>query len=315
LVTGADGYIGSRLIGFLAGTPGPKVRAIVRRPAPYLPQPVDVVTADLLGGTGESVLTETCAGVDVVIHLAGANEIMAGRDPERSMSDTVRLTERVTRVASRAGVGRIIYLSTVHVYGALMIPGAVLKEDQPPQPRHPYAIARLASEHIVNAASDNAVILRLTNSVGAPAAVAVDRWSLVANDLCRQAVTGGELRLRTSGVQWRDFIALADVCDILATAAGLSAAAAYPPGTYNVGTGVPRTVRQLAVLIQDRTDAITGTRPALIAPDPEPDPPGPYVVSTERLTDAGRSSATPISAAVDETISFCLAHRDELGVT
>ena len=312
-VTGASGYVGSRLIKFLSGTPGLAIRAIVRRPAGYLPEHVETVTVDLLEETTEPVLAEACEGVDTVIHLAGANEVVAARDPGRTISDTVRLTERVSRIASGAGVDRIVYLSTVHVYGALMVPGAVLTEDQAPQPRHPYAIARLASEHIITAENDNAVVFRLTNSVGAPASVAVERWSLVANDLCRQAATTGELRLRTSGVQWRDFVALADVCAIVASAAGTAANATLPPGTYNLGLGVPCTVRQLAELIQGRVADRIGAPVPLIAPEPELDPPGPYRVSTDRLNNAGWDAETSIRDAVDETVGFCLAHRDQLG--
>jgi UDP-glucose 4-epimerase len=39
----------------------------------------------------------------------------------------------------------------------------------------------------------------------------VNRWTLVFNDLCRQAVTSGTIVLRSSGQQHRDFISLHDV--------------------------------------------------------------------------------------------------------
>ena len=52
------------------------------------------------------------------------------------------------------------------------------------------------------------MILRLTNAVGAPADPSVDRWSLVANDLCPPGRADGRLALRSAGVQWRDFVAL-----------------------------------------------------------------------------------------------------------
>ena len=94
----------------------------------------------------------------------------------------------VEAVADSA-VKRLVYMSTVHVYGERMTGGATLTEDMRPEPRAPYAIARLASEHLAAALSRKGievVVLRLTNSMGAPAHPAVDRWTLVANDLCRQ---------------------------------------------------------------------------------------------------------------------------------
>ena len=62
------------------------------------------------------------------------------------------------------------------------------------------------------AASTSSSCSGSSNAVGrAGCADAVDRWTLVANDLCRQAVTTGALALRTTGTQWRDFVALDDV--------------------------------------------------------------------------------------------------------
>ena len=53
------------------------------------------------------------------------------------------------------------------------------------------------------------VVLRLTNSIGALVAPSVNRWTLLANDLCRQAaLTGRGLVSQTHGCQWRDFVAL-----------------------------------------------------------------------------------------------------------
>jgi hypothetical protein len=56
----------------------------------------------------------------------------------------------------------------------------------------------------------------------------------------------------------------------------------------------------------------TGWRPALDAPPPPPDPPGPYHVSVRRLADCGVAARSSLRAAVDETVSFCLEHRGEL---
>jgi UDP-glucose 4-epimerase len=189
-----------------------------------------------------------------------------------------------------------------------MVPGALLTEDTTPEPRHPYAIARLTSEHQLASSVPQPVIFRLTNSVGAPVSPAVDRWSLVANDLCRQGATTGRLELRTSGTQWRDFVSLTDVCTILAAAAGVTSKATepLPSGTYNLGSGRSWTVRQLARLVQDGLEAATGHRPPLTAPDAEPDPPGPYAVSTDRLDRTGWKVTTPLERAVEETLMFCL---------
>lgn len=301
-VTGANGYVGGRLVATLAQRPDVTVRAFVRRPTPWL----DVEQRPLA--------EPDFAGCAAVVHLAGPNEVTASVDPDGALASTASCTRAVADAAAAAGVARLVYASTVHVYGAALVPGSVVDESTAPAPRHPYAIARLAAEHVAaSILGDRLVVLRLTNGVGAPADASVNRWSLVANDLCRQAVRTGELRLKTSGLQWRDFVPMADVCDALAGIATGSLAVA--PGTYNLGLGRPTTVRSLADAIADVFAARTGTRPPVVAPRPVPGevPPAPYRVDVGRLAAAGFTPGGDLCAALDETAAFCLDHRRALG--
>ena len=310
LITGAGGYVGGRLVTTLSQE-GVQASALVREPARWLsiPQTVcDLCTVDA------AQLAAACAGVDAVVHLAGEDEVVAARMPEVALAVTVLASERLAVACRTAGVPRIVYVSTVHVYGERMRPGATLEEDMRPEPRSAYAISRLASEHVAATLAAEAyelVILRLTNSVGAPADAGVDRWSLVANDLARQGALEGRLALRSAGVQWRDFVALTDVCDAIVAACEPDGSR-IPHGTYNLGSGRPVTVLELAGLVQDAFADRTGERPALHAPCPPPDPPGPYHVSVAGLAAHGIVARRSLREAVQETVDFCLDNREEL---
>lgn len=309
LITGAGGYIGGRLAATLARG-GSAVRGFSRDPAPWLGIPETI--GDLCTASAQEIAT-ACAGCDAVVHLAGEDELVAAREPERALGGTVLAAQRLAAACRTAGVPRLVYLSTVHVYGARMAPEAVLDETLRAEPRSAYAISRLACEHALAAAlgTDTAfVVLRLTNSVGAPADVGVDRWSLVTNDLARQGACEGRLTLHSHGAQWRDFVALGDACTVIAAACHSGALA---PGTYNLASGVPRTVRELAGLVQDAFAAQTGRRPPLIAPAPPTDAPAPYRVAPDRLAAAGLAPGADLGPAVAETVDFCLANRDHLG--
>lgn len=154
------------------------------------------------------------------------------------------------------------------------------------------------------------MVLRLSNTVGAPYDPRVDRWTIVANDLCRQGSLTNELRLRSSGVQWRDFVSLRDVCGALTAAS--EPEGPLPPGTYNLASGHPLTVRELAHMIQRSFERQTGSRPELHAPPPSGEPPGAYHVSVQRAAEHGLQLSAPLHDAVDETVRFCLDHRDRL---
>lgn len=306
LVTGAGGYVGGGLVQSLTAA-GWEVHALVREEAPFLD--VRQTVAEL--GHDRAAAAPAFQGVDAVVHLAGENEIEAARSPAASLASTVLATENVVENAAAAGVARLVYMSTVHVYGGRMVEGATLTEDLRPEPAATYAISRLASEHLASSlrSRDGVVVLRLTNSVGPPANAEVDRWTLVTNDLCRQGALTGRLELRSSGVQWRDFVALRDVHAAIGAACQENV---LPPGTYNLGSGRPLTVRALAELVQDAFEDLTGDRPELHAPDPDPVTPRPYTVSVERAAGHGVRARTPISEAVEQTARFCIENREGL---
>jgi nucleoside-diphosphate-sugar epimerase len=115
-------------------------------------------------------------------------------------------------------------------------------------------------------------------------------------------------------VQWRDFVALGDVCATIAAACGPGhpGAPALEPGTYNLGSGVPATILELAGLVQDAFERRTGSRPALEAPAPPGERPEPYRVSVSRLAAAGLAPGGGLRDAIAETVDFCLANRDDL---
>ena len=101
LLTGATGYIGSQLLPLLEGQ-GNEVRCTARNPANFDWSGGDVVTADVLAGTG---LDEALADVDVAYYLvhsmAGGGDF-ADRDRQAAAN--------FAAAARRSGTRRIIYL-------------------------------------------------------------------------------------------------------------------------------------------------------------------------------------------------------------
>lgn len=112
LVTGATGYVGSRLVPRLLST-GHKVRAMARTPAKLDDAPwrgdLEVVRGDL---TDPESLVSAFADVDVVYYLAhamGTSDDFV--DAER------RAALNVAEAAARTGVRRIVYLGGLHPPG------------------------------------------------------------------------------------------------------------------------------------------------------------------------------------------------------
>jgi UDP-glucose 4-epimerase len=284
---------------------GVAVRALARAPAPWLSVPVETLD---LAASGDA-LARALDGADTVIHLAAANQALSATAPEQALSATAAAARNVAAACTATGVSRIVHVSTVHVYGASLVPGEIITEESVPQPRSVYALSRLVAEHLLAMGEPDVVVLRLTNGVGAPVAEEISQWSLVANDLSRQAVATGALELQSDGQQYRDFVALDDVCRVLESTID---SALVPPGTYNFASGKPRMVRELAELVQDAVEALTGTLPPLRTLPPKGPPSDPYIVSADSLAALGFRCQVDLRDAVAQTVRFCLDHRSTL---
>src|SRR6476646_7333617 len=117
VVTGGAGFIGRAVIARLADR-GDEVVALVRDPdsAAYLKRDrVKLVVSDL---SSVEQLTAQMTGADALIHGAGSYKIGI-KDIERPrMRDAnVGATERVLDAAIVARIPRIVYVSTVGVFG------------------------------------------------------------------------------------------------------------------------------------------------------------------------------------------------------
>jgi UDP-glucose 4-epimerase len=194
------------------------------------------------------------------------NENDCAADPPGALLANGVATARLLQAAIEAGVQRFVYLSTAHVYGSLT---GRISENTLPRPQHPYATSHRAGEDCVLAAHDAArisgCVIRLSNGYGAPAHPDVNRWTLIVNDLCRQAVQTKALVLRSAGLQFRDFVTLHDAARAIAHCTKLSPEA-LGDGLFNVGGECTMQVIDMARDIAERCAAVLGYKPEIIHP-------------------------------------------------
>jgi nucleoside-diphosphate-sugar epimerase len=145
LITGASGLLGHHLISALQASGG-HVRALV------LPTE-DATRLEARGVTiyrGDirqpETLTEPCTGADTIFHLAGMMGVWLPLADYRAVNVTG--TEHVCRAALRAGVKRLIHISSWTVYGMAL--GRPAREDFPLNPfNEPYAVSKTEGDQVV----------------------------------------------------------------------------------------------------------------------------------------------------------------------
>jgi nucleoside-diphosphate-sugar epimerase len=121
LITGAGGFLGGTLVEALYFTGDYRVHAGIARwsSAPRIARlPVPLVQCDVLK---PDEVFEAVGGADYVIHCA------VGEDP----SIIVDGTKNVLRAAAKTGIKRVVYISSVAVYGEAAGP---IDEDREPPP-------------------------------------------------------------------------------------------------------------------------------------------------------------------------------------
>jgi UDP-glucose 4-epimerase len=307
LITGGLGYIGGRLAQHLAAQAGMGVRLGTRNPG--RPAPPELAGCELAHFDLESPesMEAACRGARFVIHLAALNEIDSARHPDRAIAINIGGTLKLAQCAARAGVERVLYFSTAHVYGAPLV--GDINELALPRPVHPYAYTHIAAEDIVLAAGVEkkftAVVFRLANAFGPPIRAEVDRWTLLVNDLCRQAAVQRKLVLKSAGLQPRNFITLSDVC---AAAAHFlrQDKAALGDGIFNIGGRRSMTVLEMTELLANRCGKVLGFCP----PIERPAATGPAETQTlhysiAKAQAAGFEPQDNFEAELDAMLSFC----------
>lgn len=144
LLTGATGFVGSHAAEAFVRS-GHRVRALVRsasRAAVLGDLPVERVPGRL---EDEQALRSAVEGIDVVVHLAALTHARTAAEYEAA---NVTGTRRLLQAAREAGVGRVVYLSSLAASGPAIGGRGVTAEDRP-RPLTEYGRSKLAGERVL----------------------------------------------------------------------------------------------------------------------------------------------------------------------
>ena len=246
-VIGGAGFVGSHIVDHLLRTDVAEVvvldnftRGSLRNVSEAIEdQRVKVVEGSILD---RGVLADAVSGCDYVIHLAALWLYECVNEPRKALEVNVEGTFNVIEAAHLAGVKKVIYSSSASVYGnALLTP---MTEEHPFNNRTMYGATKIAGEQFLRAWYEqhklNYVGLRYMNIYGPRmddkgVYVSVIMKTLDRIDEGLPPVIFGD------GSQVFDFIHVDDV----ARANVLALTAPATDEFYNIGMGVPTSIREL----------------------------------------------------------------------
>jgi nucleoside-diphosphate-sugar epimerase len=163
LVTGTSGLVGAAVAAALTAA-GWSVRGLDRAKGRW----TDVV-ADLRDRPARRT---ALAGAEVVVHAAALHAPHVGSVSEAEFrAVNVEATDALLADAGRAGVRRIVYISSTSVYGHALVPvdrAVWVDEDLVPRPRDVYDETKRAAEQLVAAGPVPSVTLRIARCFPEP---------------------------------------------------------------------------------------------------------------------------------------------------
>mgnify|MGYP003341547905 CR=1 FL=1 len=320
LVVGGAGYIGSHCVrqAVAAGHHVVVLDDLSQGHPGAIPAGVPFVRADM---ATESVVRDVLRehSVEAVLHFAGLTNVGESvRQPERYHEHNVGRTKKLLEAMLTEGVKRLVFSSTCATYG---VPERMpMTEDLPQVPINPYGQTKLEVERILRqlAVSEDLsfAAFRYFNAAGAAEDGTIGEDHFPETHLIPLAIAAalgrrpplqvfGDDYPTPDGTCLRDYVHVDD----LATAHLAVLPRLVAPGVrlfYNLGTGVPHSVKQVLASVE----RVTGRPvPHAVAPRREGDPPELYACAGKAEAELGwRPRHADLDAIVASAYRWHLAH-------
>jgi nucleoside-diphosphate-sugar epimerase len=253
LITGTEGYIGTRLAPILIES-GHEVVGLdtgfYRDGCLYMsPSSMPVVPLTLIRDL-RRVSPSDLSEYEAVVHLAElSNDPLGAINPEVTYKINHVGSVNLAVAAKAAGVRRFIYASSCSVYG--LGSGEFLDETSPTNPQTAYAKCKVMVERDVAPLADKNFCVTFLRNATAYGPSPRMRFDIVINDLCALAWTTKRIAMTSDGSPWRPVVHIEDIC--AAIGCTLEAASDAVNGQiFNVGQNSENyRVRELAQIISE----------------------------------------------------------------
>ena len=248
LITGVAGFIGSKVAKRFIEE-GHNVYGIDDLSSGLInnvPQQVNFIKSDL---TDPGSLNEVPSSCEIILHLAGqsSGEISFHNPMEDLRKNTIS-TLNLIQFGLKNKVSRILYASSMSVYGDSNCKNYGVKEENNLNPKSCYGISKLTSEQYLKIFKNKLpfISLRMFNVYGPGQNMDNMKQGMVSIYLS-QAIKYKKISIKGNLLRFRDFIYIDDVVEAWFKASFQKGALNH---AINIGTGKKTTVNEIIELIK-----------------------------------------------------------------
>jgi len=312
LVTGGAGFIGSNFVRYwLERRPDDRVVVLDlltyagdRRNLAEVEERIEFVQGDIADLELCERLFER-EEVDTVVNFAAeSHNSLAVVEPTRFFRTNVLGTQALLEAARRTGVRRFHHVSTCEVYGDLPLESdEVFTEESPYRPRTPYNASKAGADHAVRAYAETyglpVTITNCSNNYGP-----FQFPEKVIPLFVTNALEDRDLPLYASTQNRREWLHVLDHCRAIEVVLERG----REGETYNVGSGVERSIEEIA----DSVLELTGKPASLktIVPD-RPGHDRRYLLDSTKLRrELGWQPEIDFETGLRDTVEWYASHRD-----
>ncbi len=220
LITGGSGYLAGRIIESLLNNNFSLRIALSRKSDSLLEDfkenvnSFEIIEYDY---ENQKNFDNILDGVTHVIHLAALNFSDSNKFPELAYSINYENTKRLMHSCIEKNINNFFYVSTVHVYGTPL--EGKLNEKSATNPSNTYSETHLLAEnelvYLNKKFNFNGTVIRLSNAVGPPINQLANCWSLLVNDICKEAIISGKIIIKSNKKISRDFVTITSFCNFI----------------------------------------------------------------------------------------------------
>jgi len=301
LITGANGYIGSALVKELAE----KSLEIVciddfsrssEKDFSKLEQECRGKSAKIVFENASvfdrKKILELLQGVETAVHLAFVHSVdECEKHSEESARINVEGTKKIIGACEKAGVKRLVFPSSILVYGNTE--AEVLTEKTETMPLNNYARHKLECEKLCKESKLECIILRKANVFGLGF---FQQFDTVIPIFVKKALSEKKIEVHGSGEQQKNFLHIRD-----AMQAYRKAIFSDYKGTLNIGGKEDVSINKLAQIISEKLECEIGHAPS---PRKEPKNPKRIFSSEKAKKELGYEPKISLKTGIEELVEW-----------